>query len=391
MMKLPFASSHLSAAVAALLVSYGSSAVIIFQAAKAFGATDTQVVSWFTVIGLVCAVLTVVLSLRYRAPVMMAWCTPGAAMMVSLTGIPLSDAVAAFMFAGGMMFFASASGFFDRLVGLIPPTLASAMLAGILVNFGSRVFAAMNVQTALVLLMLAVYLLVKIRWQGYSILWMLCVALVYGTFAGLLDWSAVRLMPPVLEWVSPTFHFGHIVSVGVPLFIASLAAQNVPGMAIFRAYGFDKVPAAPLVGSSAAATFLFAPFGAFMVNLAAISSAICMGSDVDKDPSRRYLSTVLLGALYVLLGAAGGVVVSLFAVLPEELLFALAGIAVFATLQNNLINAMRDEDTREASLITMLASASGLSLFGISSAFWGLVFGLAVYHLNRWTARQKKS
>ena len=197
-----------------------------------------------------------------------------------------------------------------------------------------------------------------------------------------MQWNA-----PYLERVSPVFHIGPIISVGVPLFIASLATQNVPGMAIMRSYG-SHTPAKPLINSSAAATAVFAPFGAFMVNLAAISAAICMGSDVDKDPQRRYLANVWLGLLYLLLGAAGGMVVALFAALPAELLAALAGIAIFGTLQANLLGAWQDEPTREASLVTLLASASGMTLFGIGSAFWGLLMGVAVYHLNRKTARK---
>lgn len=382
-----FSPAHFAAAVAALLVSYGSSAVIIFQAAQAFGATDAQITSWFTIIGLVCGVLTLGLSVRYKAPVMMAWCTPGAALMAGMSGISLNEAVAGFIFAGGLMLLVSAAGWFDRLVRLIPASLAAAMLAGILINFGSRVFTAMQGQTVLVLLMLSTYLLSKIRMPRYSILLMLLVGFGYAAAAGLLDWSRLQWNAPYLEWVSPVFHIGPIISVGVPLFIASLATQNVPGMAIMRSYGYHT-PAKPLINSSAAATVVFAPFGAFMVNLAAISAAICMGSDVDKDPQRRYLANVWLGLLYLLLCAAGGMVVALFAALPAELLAALAGIAIFGTLQANLLGAWQDEPTREASLVTLLASASGMTLFGIGSAFWGLLMGVAVYHLNRKTARK---
>ena len=318
---------------------------------------------------------------------MMAWCTPGAALMAGMSGISLNEAVAGFIFAGGLMLLVSAAGWFDRLVRLIPASLAAAMLAGILINFGSRVFTAMQGQTVLVLLMLSTYLLSKIRMPRYSILLMLLVGFGYAAAVGLLDWSRLQWRAPHLEWVSPVFHLGPIISVGVPLFIASLATQNVPGMAIMRSYGYHT-PAKPLINSSAAATVVFAPFGAFMVNLAAISAAICMGSDVDKDPQRRYLANVWLGLLYLLLGAAGGMVVSLFAALPAELLAALAGIAIFGTLQANLLGAWQDEPTREASLVTLLASASGMTLFGIGSAFWGLLLGVAVYHLNRKTARK---
>lgn len=387
-MRYPFTSSHFAAAVAGLLVSYGSSAVIVFQAAQAFGANNHQIASWFTILGLLCGVLTLFLSIRYKAPIMMAWCTPGAAMMVGLNGISLPYAVAAFMFAAALMWVVSVSGFFDRLVRMIPNTLAAAMLSGILINFGSRVFVSMQSQTVLVGMMLGVYLLSKIRFPRYSILLMLITGCVYAVAAGLVNTSLIHIAPPVLEWVQPKFDMGHMIGVGVPLFIASLATQNVPGMTIFRAYGY-QTPAKPLINSSAVGTLICAPFGAFMVNLAAISAAICMGSDVDKDPQRRYLSNVLLGMMYLGLSVAGGIVVSLFNALPEALLAALAGIAVFPTLQNNLFVAWQDESTREASLITLLVSASGMSLLGISSAFWGLVIGMMVYYLNRKTQQSK--
>ncbi|WP_244958862.1 benzoate/H(+) symporter BenE family transporter [Neisseria shayeganii] len=387
-MKPPFTSAHFSAAVAAMLVSYGSSAVIIYQAAQSFGATDAQIASWFTILGLVCGVLTWALSVCHRAPVMIAWCTPGAAMMVGLEGVSLPQAVGAFMFAAGLMWLVSATGFFDRLVRQIPATLAAAMLAGILINFGSRVFVAMQSQTALVGLMLAVYLLAKIRFPRYGILLMLLAGFAYAALGGLFDWQALRAVPPHLEWVAPQWHAGHLIGVGIPLFIAALATQNVPGMAVMRAYGY-QTPAKPLISAAAAATVLTAPLGTFMVNLAAISAALCMGGEVDKDPQRRYLATVLLAGFYLLSGAAGGMVVSLFAALPGELLTALAGIAVFGTLQANLLAAWQDEATREASLLTLLASASGMNLLGISSAFWGLLIGLAVYHLNRRVSAQQ--
>lgn len=379
-----FTAAHLSAAVAALLVSYGSAAVIIYQAALAFGASQNQIISWFTSLSLMCGILTIVLSIRYKAPVMIAWCTPGAAVLAGVSGIPMQDAVAGFIVAAAAMWIVSATGWFDRLVRMIPASLVAAMLAGILINFGSKVFGAMEHQTVLVLMMLAVYFLSKIRFPRYSILLMLATGFGYAAWAGLLDTEKLVWQNPSLEWVWPGWHPGHIISVSVPLFIASLATQNVPGMAVLRAYGY-RTNARPLVESSAAATVFTAPFGVFMINLAAISSAICMGGDVDKNPDKRYLSTVLLGVLYLLIAAAGGITVALFNVLPSELLAALAGIAIFGTLQANLSGAWQDDTAREAALVTLLASASGMTLFGIGSAFWGLVLGLAVYRLHKKT------
>lgn len=385
----PFTISHFSAALSALLVSYGSAAVIIYQAAQSFGATNEQITSWFTIIGIICGVTTLYFSLRFRAPIMLAWCTPGAALMVGLNHISLAQATAGFMFAGLLMWIISACGLFDRMVKLIPATLASAMLAGILINFGSRVFQAMQMQTLLVGVMLMVYLLSKIRFPKYSILLMLMSGLVCAQLMGLIRSEDIMMTPPTLIWVNPEWHLGSVIGVGVPLFIAAFATQNVPGVAIMRAYDYH-VPAKPIISGTGLATAVFAPLGMFMLNLAAISAAICMGSDVDKDPTRRYLANILLSIMYLLCGLAGGMMVSIFVALPNELLVALAGIAILGTLQTNLIAAWQDEHTREASLITLLTSASGLSLLGISSAFWGLVFGVVVYHLNQWVANKKQ-
>ncbi|MCP2041322.1 benzoate membrane transport protein [Neisseria sp. HSC-16F19] len=382
-----FSSAHVAAAIAATLVAYGSSAVIIFQTAQTFGSSAAQINSWFTALGLGCGLMTLYLSLRYKEPLMVAWSTPGAALMVGMSGIPLSEAVGAFLFAAALMLLVSASGFFGRLVAMIPRTLAAAMLAGILINFGSKVFVSMQSQTVLVGLMLLTYLLSKIRFPRYSILLMLVVGFVYAYAAGLLQTDNLVWKAPTLQWLSPEFKLGTLISVGIPLFIATLVTQNVPGIAVLRAYHY-QAPVAPLINTTAIGTLLLAPFGGFMMNLAAISAAITMGPEVDPDPKKRYWANVWIGVFYLILAGLGGVVVSLFAALPSELLWALAGIAIFGTLLANLLAAWEDEVTREASLITLLTSASGMTLFGIGSAFWGLVFGVLVYHLNRYLARK---
>ncbi len=390
MVKPTFSASHFAAALTAILVSYGSAAVIIYQAASSFGATPSQISSWFTSLSLACGVLTLFLSLRYKTPIMVAWCTPGAALMVGMQGIQLPDATAAFVFAAALMFFFSITGLFNRLAALIPKTLASAMLAGILINFGSKVFVAMEEQTLLVALILITFLLSKIRFARYSLLFMLIIGFTTAYHLDLLKLEQLTWSPPQLVWVTPSFNLQAMISVGVPLFITSLVTQNVPAMAILRMHGYTNVPDKPLVTSSSLATMLMAPFGAFKVNLAAISSAITMGSDVDPDPSKRYMANVWLAILYFIMALLGGAVVSLLNALPSALLLSLAGIAIFGTLLSNISQAWSEEATREASLITLLASASGMTLLGIGSAFWGLLIGIMVYHLNQYIERKKK-
>lgn len=379
--------SHLSAAIATWMVSYGSSAAIIYQAGMAFGVTPLQMTSWFTMMALLCGILTLASSVYYRMPIIYAWCTPGAALMVGMTGVSIEQAVAAFIFASTLMLLVASLGLFDRLVKLIPTTLISAMLAGVLLNFGVGVFGSMQTQQILVALMLLSYFLSRLFFPRYSILMMFVVAVLYAGCAGLIQHEQIHLAPPAVTWVSPEWHLPSVISVGIPLFIALLTTQNLPGIAVLKAHGYDISPKI-LTNVSSIGTILTAPLGVFTVNLAAISAAICMEKEVDPDPQKRYLATVLLAVLFLLAGLFGGMVVAVFTALPKELLMAFAGIAIFVTLQNNVWSAWQDETTREASLMTLLMTASGLTILGVGSAFWGLLFGLAIYHFNRYTAKK---
>lgn len=389
MTKPTLSASHFAAALAALLVSYGSSAVIVYQAALSFNSTPAQINSWFTSLSIACGLLTLIFSVKYKAPVMIVWSTPGAALMVGMQGIPLSDAVGAFIFTGLLMFFFALTGLFKHLSAMIPKTLACAMLAGILINFGSKVFVSMEQQTLLVSLMLVTYLLSKIRFARYSLLFMLVVGFSCSYFLDLLHLEKLHWEAPQLVWLDPAFNMQAIISVGIPLFITSLVTQNVPAMTILRMHHYDKVPETPPISGAALTTAILAPFGTYTVNLAAISAAITMGPDVDPDPKKRYIANIWLAGLYFIMAILGGMLVSIFEALPKEFLMALAGIAIFGTLLSNMIQAWDDEPTREASLITLLASASGMSLLGIGSAFWGLVFGTMVYHLNQYIQRKR--
>ncbi len=377
-----FSVSHVTAALAAMIVSYGSSAVIVFQAATAMGASATEINSWFTALAIACGVSTLALSAYFRTPILIAWSTPGAALLAGMAGVGLPEAVGAFVFSAALMLLLGLTGWFAVLVRHIPATLASAMLAGILFRFGTNVFVAMDSQVWMVCLMLAAYLLSRVRLPRYSILLMLLTGFAYAALSGQMQWQQLTWQPPTLQWLSPTFQWQTLISVGIPLFLVTLATQHIPGVAVLRAHHYP-VPVSPLIGVTGFVTLLLAPFGAFMTNLAAISAAICMGRDVDEEPKRRFMAALWAGLMYFGLALLGGMVVALFAAFPKALLLAVAGIAIFATLSSNLAVAMSDEATREASLVTLLASASGLNLWGISSAFWGLLLGMLVYRLNQ--------
>ncbi|MDG2517350.1 benzoate/H(+) symporter BenE family transporter [Lysobacter soli] len=368
--------SAIAAGFVTVLVGFASSAAIVFQAAQSLGATPAQIGSWIWALGLGMGLTCIALSLRYRLPVVTAWSTPGAAMLIgSVPGLPLSDAIGAFVLCAVMIAAAGFSGFFERMISRIPVSLASGMLAGVLLRFGLETFAALRSQAGLVLAMLVAYLLMRRFAPRYAVIATLLVGIAYAGAAGLLrmDGLSLELARPV--FVAPTWSIGAIVGIALPLFIVTMASQNVPGVAAIRAAGYP-IPISPVIGWTGVANVLLAPFGAFALNLAAITAAICMGREAHEDPARRYVASAAAGVFYIVVGLSGATVVALFAAFPKELIVAIAGIALLGTLGSSLAAALREESEREAALVTFLVTASGLSLWGIGSAFWGIVAGV---------------
>ena len=368
--------SAIAAGFVTVLVGFASSAVIVFQAAQSLGASPEEISSWMWALGLGMGLTCIGLSLRYRMPVVTAWSTPGAAMLISsAAGLPLSDAIGAFLLSALLIAACGFSGFFERMISRIPVSLASGMLAGVLLRFGIDAFAAMKTQLGMVLTMFAVYLLARRLLPRYAVILTLLVGIVFAAALGLLhvDGLSLQLAKPI--FTAPTFSFAAIVGIALPLFIVTMASQNVPGVAVIRASGYP-IPISPVVGWTGVTNLLLAPFGAFALNLAAITAAICMGREAHEDASRRYVAAVAAGVFYVVVGLFGATVAALFAAFPKELILAIAGIALLGTIGNSLAAALRDESDREPALVTFLVTASGLSLGGIGAAFWGLVAGV---------------
>lgn len=368
--------SAIAAGFVTVLVGFASSAVIVFQAAQSLGASPAEISSWMWALGLGMGLTCIGLSLRYRMPVVTAWSTPGAAMLISsAAGLPLSDAIGAFLLSALLIAVCGFSGFFERMISRIPVSLASGMLAGVLLRFGIDAFAAMKTQLGMVLTMFAVYLLARRLVPRYAVILTLLVGSVFAAALGLLhvDGLSLQLAKPI--FTAPTFSFAAIVGIALPLFIVTMASQNVPGVAVIRASGY-AIPISPVVGWTGVTNLLLAPFGAFALNLAAITAAICMGREAHEDASRRYVAAMAAGVFYLIVGLFGATVAALFAAFPKELILAIAGIALLGTIGNSLAAALREEADREPALVTFLVTASGLSLGGIGSAFWGLVAGV---------------
>ncbi|WP_341744173.1 benzoate/H(+) symporter BenE family transporter [Azonexus hydrophilus] len=373
-----FSVSHLTAGFIAVLVGYTSSAAIVFQAASAAGGSAEHIGSWLWALGIGMFATSVGLSLWFKAPVLTAWSTPGAALLaVGLSGVPMSEAIGAFLFASALIVVCGVFGLFEAIMRHVPKSLAAALLAGVLARFGMALFTSLSSELLLVGAMFAVYFAGR-RWlPRYAVPLAFLVGLLLAAASGMIHAEAVSLTLALPVWTTPTFSLTTLIGVGLPLFIVTMASQNVPGLAVLRANGY-QTPASPLITWTGVTGLLLAPFGGFAFNLAAITAAICMSPAADPDPAQRYRASVWAGVFYLFTGLFGATVAALFGALPAALVAAIAGLALLGTIGNSLGAALADEREREAALVTFLATASGMSLFGIGSAFWGLLLGLLV-------------
>ncbi|MCZ8220661.1 MAG: benzoate/H(+) symporter BenE family transporter [Acidovorax sp.] len=361
----------------AVLVGFTSSVAIVFQAAQAFGATPAQVTSWMWALGLGMGLCSLVPSLILRQPVMVAWSTPGAAVLATAGlagGFSMGEAVGAFMVSAVLITLAGVTRWFERVMNRIPMEIAAALLAGVLARFGLQAFAAAQTALPLVLLMLLVYLLSR-RWLArYAVVITLAAAVAYAASQGQMAWGAVQLELALPVFMAPEFSVAALISLAIPLFVVTMASQNLPGVAVIRASGYN-LPVSRLITLTGLATLVLAPFGAFALNFSAITAAMCMGPEAHEDRSRRYTAAVSCGALYVAIGLFGAVITGLLTAFPKELVVAIAGLALLGTIGNGLAAALRDEPHREAALITFLVTLSGVVVAGVGSAFWGVVAG----------------
>jgi len=380
--------SAVAAGFVTVLVGFASAAVIVFQAAGAVGASPAQVGSWMLALGVGMGLTSVLLSLRYRAPIVTAWSTPGAALLVTSTaGLSIQEATGAFVVSAALITLCGFSGWFERAMDRVPVPIASGMLAGVLLRFGLAAFTAMSTRFALAFGMFCAYLFARRLIPRYAVIAALVVGMAVALGQGLLHAETVRLALATPQWVTPRFSPGALIGVALPLFVVTMVSQNVPGVAVIRASGY-AVPISLLIGWTGLTNLLLAPFGGFALNLAAITAAICMGREAHEDPRRRYVAAVAAGLFYAVVGLFGATVVSLFTACPAELVAAIAGLALFATIGNGLAAAVGDANQREPALVTFLVTASGLTLVGVGSAFWGLVAGIMTLVILRATGRR---
>ncbi|MEU4237663.1 benzoate/H(+) symporter BenE family transporter [Actinoplanes sp. NPDC026619] len=368
--------SAVTAGLLATIVGVTSSAAIVFSAARAAGANDAELASWMLALGVGMGLTCIGLSLRYKAPIVTAWSTPGAALLATgLGGFTLREATGAFLVSAALITLSGVTGWFARIMSRVPIPLTAALLAGVLVQFGIGLFTSMQHSLALVLTMFAVYLLCRRFLPRYAVLAALAAGVVVAAATSSLHVAEIHLAWAKPIFTTPAFSWPAIVGVALPLFVVTMASQNLPGVAVLRNDGY-QVPVSPLIAWTGATNLLLAPFGAFGLNLAAITAAICTGPQAHPDPRRRYLAGVWAGLFYLVIGALGATVGSLLTALPPALVLGIAGIGLLATIGSSLTSALTDDRWREAAVVTFLATASGLKLLGIGSAFWGLIAGL---------------
>ena len=370
-----FSLSTVVAGFIAVLVGYTSSAVIVFQAASALGATPAQAGAWLGVICVAMGLLTVTLSAKYKMPVMFAWSTPGAALLITgAAGIPLSDSIGIFIFSAAMIFLCGVTGFFEKIMNKIPVGIASAMLAGILLQFVFEIFNSMKTQLVLAMVMLLTYMIGRRFFQRYNIVIVMSLGIMIAWLQNLLHFGPIDFSILRPEFIAPTFSLASIISVGIPLFVVTMTSQNMTGVSVMKAFDY-KPEISKIVGWSGLTNLVIAPFGGYTINLAAITAAICMGPEAHPDEKKRYTAAITSGLIYIIIGLFSSAIVGIFVAFPKELTMTIAGLALVGTISSSLITVVHHESDREASMVTFFVAASGVSLLGIGSAFWGLVAG----------------
>ncbi len=370
--------SHLVSGSIAVLVGYTGSVAIIFQAIDKLGATQLQANSWMLVLGLGTGLSGVALSWRYRMPILTAWSTPGAALLViGLDGIPMSEAIGAFLVCGALLTLTGLTGWFEKLSHLIPDAIASAMLAGILFRFGLGVFSSMEEDMALVAVMCLTYLAGKRWFSRYAIPSVLATGILFCWIAGGFHTDvdfAFSIARPV--FVMPEFSMAALIGVGLPLYVVTMTSQNMPGIIALKSAGYQP-PVSASMTVTGMTTVLLAPFGGFAFNLAAITAAICAGPEADANPLTRYKAALIAGAFYCLVGLLGAAVIGLFLIAPKALVVSVAGLALMNTIGTSLNTALLQSGQREAALVTFMTTVSAISFFGIGAPVWALLFGAA--------------
>lgn len=365
----------------AVLISYSGPLIIFFQAAQRAHVSTDMMVSWIWGISIGAAVSGIYLSIKYKTPVITAWSAPGTALLVTLfPHVSLNEAVAAYITSAIVIFLIGVTGYFDKLLKWIPQDVAAGMMAGILFQFGIGLFTASDSMPFIVFSMLIVFLIAKRLMPRYTMIWVLAAGVLLSLILGKMNPVNVSFSLAIPQWISPEWTWNSTLNLAVPLILVSLTGQFLPGMAIMKLSGYDT-PAKPIITVTSIASLAVACVGGITIVLASITAALCMGKDAHELKEKRYIAGIANGIFYILGGLFAGSIVMLFSLLPKELVAALAGLALLGAIATNISVAMKNDNQRDAALITFLATASGMHFLGLSSVFWGICIGVIAHFI----------
>lgn len=384
-----FSISHIMAGATAVFVGYSSAVVLILEAVKSLNGSVALQSSWLLALGLAMGLSSIILSWRYKAPILTAWSTPGVALLIiALAGVSVAEAVGIFIFSSGLILLSGLSGISDRLLKYIPVEIAAAILAGILLKFVLALVPAFDNQPLITATLVIVYFVMRKLTPKLVFFWVLLAPVGLPVLTKQFDTSQLIVSAPDWVWVWPEFNFSLLVGVGIPLYVVTMVSQNLPGIMMLRSNGY-AVPLSPLLRVTGLFGVIMAPLGVFAINLAAITAAICQTTDADTDRNQRYKAAIAAGVFYIIAGLAGSLIVGLFLALPTEATSALAGLALLPVLAVNFRQAFSHEETLLASVMAFIVTASGVNFLGINSSFWGLLIGLAGYYFLSNVSREK--
>lgn len=364
----------------AVLISYAGPMIIFFQAAQQANVSSSMMASWIWGSSIGAAIAGIILSIKFKTPIITAWSAPGTALLVALfPHISLNEVVAAYITSAVIIFLIGITGSFDKLLNWIPQGLAAGMMAGILFQFALGLFKATDHMPYLVFGMLICFLLAKRYSPRYAIIWVLIAGVVLSFSLGQIQPIAMDFSLAIPHMIYPEWTWSSTLNLAIPLTIVSLTGQFLPGMAILKLSGY-QTPAKPILTVASITSIVVAFTGGITIVLAAITAALCTGKDAHELQEKRYIAGIANGIFYILGGLFAGSIVMLFSILPKELIAALAGLALLGAIATNMSVAMKDDSQRDAALITFLATVSGMHFLGFSSVFWGICIGM-ISHL----------
>ncbi|MFF6958665.1 benzoate/H(+) symporter BenE family transporter [Streptomyces sp. NPDC008317] len=378
-----------TAGLIAAFVGFSSSFAVVLEGLSKVGASHAEAASGLMALCVAMGLCAIYLSLRSRLPISIAWSTPGAALLAGSAGTHggFAAAVGAFLLTGVLVVISGLWKPLGRWVSAIPKPLANAMLAGILLPLCLAPAHAVKSDPAVGLGVILAWAVVGSVRKLYAVPAAVVVAVVLIAATTHIDTAALGPLWPHPVLVTPHFTASAVIGIALPLYVVTMASQNIPGIAVLNVNGYHPEPG-PLFGWTGVFSLLSAPFGGHAVNLAAITAALCAGEEAGPDPRKRYRAAVVAGGAYILLGLGAAAAVAFVNASPPNVIEAVAGLALLGALGNSLTGAMADADNRESAVVTLVVTVSGVTFFGVSGAFWGLGAGGALYATRQWRARR---